>query len=111
MQSSQERCHFHRAGHFTNPDVHAGFEFIEVTLYAKAWLFHEVSGEEAVHGGHDPWMFLDVAVTESEFGDCDVLPGFHLPLFGLPLRGFCLGTEPRRRDAELPLEGTIERGL
>ena len=77
MQSSQERCHFHRAGHFTNPDVHAGFKFIEVTLYAKAWLFHEVSGEEAVHGGHDPWMFLDVAVTEPEFGDRDVLSSFH----------------------------------
>ena len=77
MQSSEERGHFHRARHFADPHVHAGFEFIDVTLYAKARLFHEVSGEEAVHGGHDPWMFLDVAVTESEFGDRDVLSGFH----------------------------------
>lgn len=82
MQSSEERGHFHRARHFADPHVHAGFEFIEVTLYAKARLFHEVSGEEAVHGGHDPWMFLDVAVTEPEFGDRDVLFGFHSYFIG-----------------------------
>lgn len=77
LQSSYESRHLHRAGHFADPHVHAGFEFIEMTLHTKARLFHEVGREKTVHGGHDPWMFLDVAVTEPELGDRDVLSGFH----------------------------------
>lgn len=77
MQSSEERGHLHRARYFADPHVHAGFEFIEMALHTKARLFHEVSGEKTVHGRHDPGMFLDVAVAEPEFGDRDVLSGFH----------------------------------
>ena len=77
MQSSEQSGHLHRAWHFTDPDVHAGFKFIEMALHAKARLFHEVGGEESVHSRHDPGVFLDVAIREPKLGDRDVLSGFH----------------------------------
>ncbi len=77
MQPSQEGRHFHRTGYFANPDVHAGFQFIKVTLHTKARLFHEVRGEETVDSGYYPGMFLDVAVAESEFSGRDVFVRFH----------------------------------
>ncbi len=48
-----------------------------MALHAKARLFHEVGGEEAVDSRHDPGMFLDVAVAEPKLGDRDVLSSFH----------------------------------
>jgi hypothetical protein len=63
--------------------MHTGFQFIKVALHAKARLFHEVGGEKAVDGGHDPRVFLDVAVAEPEFGEGGIWFCFHpgTPLF------------------------------
>lgn len=69
LQPSQEGRHLHRAGHLADPNVHAGFQFIEVALHAKARLFHEVSGEKAVDGRHHPGMVFDVAVGEPQLSE------------------------------------------
>jgi len=52
--------------------MHAGLEFIKMTLHAKARLFHEVGREKAIDSRHDPGMLFDVAIAEPELGDRNV---------------------------------------
>jgi hypothetical protein len=77
LQSSYERRHLHRAGHFAHPNMHAGFQFFKMALHTKAGLLHKVGGEKTVHGRHDPGLFLDVAIAQPQFYHRGLRFGLH----------------------------------
>ncbi len=65
--------------------MHAGFQFVEMALYAKARLLHKIGGEKSVYGLHHPGVFLHVAVAEPQLHHMIILCGIH----GLSILRFC----------------------
>ena len=72
FESTQQPVHRRGLRHFTEPHMHAGFQLLKMPLHAKARLFHEIGGQEAVDRRYDPRILLGIAITESQFCDPSV---------------------------------------
>lgn len=57
--------------------MHAGFQFIVMTLDAEAGPLHEIGGEKTRDGLHDPRMLFGITVAEPEFDRLVLLVGTH----------------------------------
>jgi len=77
FQASHKMGHLHCGRYFTHPDVRARFQFVEMPLYTKTRLFHEIGREKSVDGCHNPGMGFDIAIAEPEFGDGEVVLWVH----------------------------------
>lgn len=65
--------------------MHAGFQFVEMALDAKAGLLHKIGGEKSVYGLHHPGVLLHVTVAQPQLHHMIVLSGIH----GLPTLRLC----------------------
>ena len=77
FQAPQEVRHFHREGYLAEPDVHAGFQLVEMALHTKSRMLHEVGRKKSCHGLHHPPVLFAVAVADSQLDLLAVGSQFH----------------------------------